>query len=251
MQEFILGFLACFILMIALRIAVHVLRIYIFRNVDEKVLTTFIHYLVRAQEVEPSVLCLLCNRKTAMFAGLEPCSGENLVRFILRNEYNSLWKELYANYKAGASQAIVVGTSGIGKSMFRFYVIREWLLNRIESDFNHILLNVNNEFFVINRQGKARRVVRKEIYRFGTFALLDPCELLDRVHNLGFEFLIVTTSPSPLVGQATGYSLTQLTKNATVYPMKAWIRKEVQQGMPNVDQKRLKMFSHKIFRLEF
>jgi hypothetical protein len=213
---------------------------------DEKIFSAFIRSLMRAEEIESCVLSLPCNPAIASAVGLRISPAETNVRFVIREEYVTLWKRLDTKFKAeGAKESIVIGTSGIGKSMFRFYILREWLFERINVGCEFVVLNLDETFYLIDRKGNAKRVPHQEISRFEVLALLDPCELLSGQQTLRFGFLIVTTSPSPLVGQSIVCSLTQLTKYATIYPMKAWNGAEVQKGMPNVDPKRLEMFCYK------
>jgi hypothetical protein len=215
------------------------------KMLDEKFLTDFIQSLACGKEIHPRVLCLQCRPDVAHAAGLRISPMDECVRFVLRDEYAALWKRLFADYKAGAKEAIVIGTSGIGKSMFRFYILREWLLNKFDLGCEYVILNLDETFFLIDRNGNAQLVCCETMPRVGVFALLDPCRLLNGQHSLRFSFLMVATSPSSFVGQSRVCSLTQLTKNATIFPMKAWLSVEVRKGMPNVDLKRLEMFSYK------
>ena len=106
--------------------------------------------------------------------------------------------------------AIVVGTSGIGKSAFRFYVMRQWLKGHEKlpkARFPKVILNLGDIFYemddscAVHELPEVRSLAKLPADRL---ALLDPCvQIAGLDKSLHFNFMLVTTSASPLSGQET------------------------------------------------
>ena len=79
--------------------------------------------------------------------------GATELNFLLRKEYEQLVEQMQVCAKRGA---IVVGTSGIGKSAFRFYVMRQWLKGHEKlpkARFPKVLFNFGRTFFEMDVDG--------------------------------------------------------------------------------------------------
>jgi ABC-type transport system involved in cytochrome bd biosynthesis fused ATPase/permease subunit len=103
--------------------------------------------LKSAEVDENGVVKLECSQQALMISQLPqlntgPCS--NLM--LLRETYKEIHGKIFDNFKRGGSlsrQVCVLGTAGIGKSSFRYFILRQWLRGEIEIQFNSVLVNVS------------------------------------------------------------------------------------------------------------
>ena len=133
--------------------------------------------------------------------------GATELNFLLRAEYEQLIEQMQACAKRGA---IVVGTSGIGKSAFRFYVMRQWLKGHEKlpkARFPKVIFNLGDAFYemddscAVHELPEVRSLAKLPADRL---ALLDPCvQIAGLDKSLHFKFMLVTTSASLLSGQET------------------------------------------------
>jgi hypothetical protein len=174
--------------------------------------------------------------------GLDKIKGQESVVFLLRNEYQSKWNEINENYRDGLPRVVITGTSGIGKSAFCFFVLRQWLLGD-GKDFDSVVFNADERYYRVDPLGKVTKYKEQEALDRRSLSLLDPCALLDKKKRLGFRLSIVTSSPSPLTKQQTRnkYSLRDL--NCYTLVMKAWTVGELRAVYPHADERRILDFS--------
>ena len=127
-------------------------------------------------------------------------TGTQELNFLLRKEYDTLVEDMQVCKKRGA---IVVGTSGIGKSAFRFYMMRRWLNNDEKlpkTRFPKVIFNLGTTFFEIDVDGTVSELPPVQDLaklRKDRLALLDPCQQIAGLDkSLHFNFMLVTTSAS-------------------------------------------------------
>ena len=211
--------------------------------ISDKPLTKFFQKLQSAKSTQiagttAEIVVLELEEDDKLILGCPPATGSRF-RFLLREEYERVWNDIQSSFHEGRSKAIVVGTAGIGKSLFRFFICRKWLLNgnRIgESDFEDIRFNVGQHYYVLRRNGTVFKVNSFELCNTRSLALLEPCREIDRVKELLYRLTVVITSPSPLMANGTQSSVTQLTKVARIYVMRLWTIDEWHHVHPHGDR---------------
>lgn len=134
-------------------------------------------------------------------------TGTQELNFLLRKEYDTLVEDMQVCKKRGA---IVVGTSGIGKSAFRFDMMRRWLnkdKKLPQKTFPKVFFNLGVAFYEMDASGTVSPMPKVDVLRHlprDRLALLDPCQQIAGLDkSLHFNFMLVTTSASPLSGQET------------------------------------------------
>mmetsp|Transcript_39146 Transcript_39146/g.103526 ORF Transcript_39146/g.103526 Transcript_39146/m.103526 type:complete len:837 (-) Transcript_39146:638-3148(-) len=169
-------------------------------------------------------------------------------RFVCREEYKRVLKEMVRAFSVGltsSSNAIVTGTAGIGKSAFRYYIIRQWLLGELDLGWKRACINLSeNSFFYVNRDGSVD-IAPSQPLDVDAVALLDPCSLVTSKPH-GFKNIVVTTSASPLAGQMNKVSLSEFGKYAEVYVLGLWTVAEFEKLGVRVSDERLEMFSREV-----
>uniref|UniRef100_A0A7S0QL05 Uncharacterized protein n=1 Tax=Cryptomonas curvata TaxID=233186 RepID=A0A7S0QL05_9CRYP len=142
--------------------------------------------------------------------------------------------------------SLILGTSGVGKSIFRWYLVWKWM--RDDSDiaqfkFEDVRTNMKENFYLVEKDGTARNIPVSSVSSAPTsLALMDPCSIVED-KSFFFKMLVVTSSPSAVVGDAGKPSLTELRKIAFLYVMKWWSVQELKMIKPDVQAKLLERFS--------
>ena len=119
----------------------------------------------------------------------------------MQEEYSRIWDEIRGKATSSNKKFIVAGTAGIGKSLFRLYLLRRWLKGDETLSFARVILNIANAYYVFDRNGEAKLVAKEHLVLQESQALLVPCYLLHRVELLLAKLTILTTSVSSLAGQ--------------------------------------------------
>jgi hypothetical protein len=138
-----------------------------------------------------------------------------------------------------------LGTAGIGKSSFRYFILRQWLRGEIEIQFNSVLINMDETYFVVRQDSDGNvevTVVTEDWNDMDALALLDPCSKLNGKALL-FKMLIITTSCSPLTEQAKICSLSERSKLCSTYVMGLWTLRELKLIKPQINDNILRKFS--------
>ena len=211
---------------------------------------TFFKALCSQQPDKDNVITLDLDPEICSVMQAIPMDAKNSPRFLLRKEYYDLWKTMHSRFinDQRARQFIITGTAGIGKSLYRYFLIREWIQNRLMLEFESVVFNLEERYYRISPDCKVSEISELECKRSRlSLALLDPCPMLNGHKLLSFKMLIVFSSASPLVGQnKAGCSLTELLKEAKVLVMNPWTRDELQKVMPEINETRFSQFSYKI-----
>ena len=180
-------------------------------------------------------------------------SGTQELNFLLRKEYDTLVVDMQVCKKRGA---IVVGTSGIGKSAFRFYLMRRWLNNDEKlpkTRFPKVIFNLGTTFFEIDVDGTVSKLPPVQDLAMlpqDRLALLDPCQQIAGLDkSLHFNFMLVTTSASPLSGQETKTGNYKELQKAfihhqlgTVLVMNVWSYDEIKAVAPDASDELIRNF---------
>ena len=189
--------------------------------------------------------------------GIQKLVGQPNLKFLIRPEYHRLLEETMSTFP-GRRQYVVTGTAGIGKSAFRFFVIREWLLNHEKdgspfSKFESVVFNIGEVYLRIEKSGRVVDYVRDLERDWNSICLFDPCKMLDMQDSLIFALKIVTSSPSPLLKEAKKVSINEFAKNSmtTTLVMSAWTEDEILTVSPKVDYSRLLKFSRVIDKVRY
>ena len=180
-------------------------------------------------------------------------TGTQELNFLLRKEYDTLVEHMQVCKKRGA---IVVGTSGIGKSAFRFYMMRRWLKNDEklpQKRFPKVLFNLGVAFYEMDASGTVSPMPKVDVFHHlpqDRLALLDPCQQIAGLDkSLHFNFMLVTTSASPLSGQETktgNYKELQKAliqhRLGTVLVMHVWSYEEIKAVAPDASDELIRNF---------
>ena len=180
-------------------------------------------------------------------------SGTQELNFLLRKEYDTLVVDMQVCKKRGA---IVVGTSGIGKSAFRFYLMRRWLNNDEKlpkTRFPKVLFNLGVAFYEMDASGTVSLLANPVSFPHlpqDRLALLDPCHQIAGLDkSLHFNFMLVTTSASPLSGQETKTGNYKELQKAliqhqlgTVLVMHVWSYDEIKAVAPDASDELIRNF---------
>jgi hypothetical protein len=195
------------------------------------------------------ILTINCSPDVCKDMGFPPSSSSS-TRFLIRKDYQRLWAEILNEYAENAvvsRKSIVMGTVGIGKSLFRFYLIWKWLMGDqdIAGLFRDIRFNLGNSFYLVQRDGTVLEISEK-ICLWGSaesLVLLDPCHALSGMKDFWCKLLIITSSPSSLVGHSAACNLSQVRKLATIFVMRMWTEEEWFQFSPDTDKEHFAKFS--------
>ena len=186
---------------------------------------------------------------------LQNARGAPHFTFLLRQEYGTLLEKIGTDDE-NKFGAILVGTSGIGKSAFRFYMMRRWLNNDDKlpkKRFPKVLFNLGDKFYEMDEDGAVQTL--PEVRSLATYskerlALLDPCQQIAGLDkSLHFNFMLVTTSASPLSGQETKTgNYKELVKAleehqlGTVLVMHVWSYEEIKAVAPDASDELIRNF---------
>jgi hypothetical protein len=195
------------------------------------------------------VITLQCSEQALILSQLpQNNTGPSSKLMLLRESYKEMFGEIVGRFKAGealSNQVCVMGTAGIGKSAFRYFVLRKWLRDEIDIPFQSVLINMDEVYFVV-RKDPAGNVevtsVSKDWRDMNTLALLDPCSILNG-KILMYQLLVITTSASPLTEQAKICSLSERLKLCSSYVMSLWSLEELNIIKPEIDEEMLRKFS--------
>ena len=212
--------------------------------------TDFIRSL-KSAILNDKVLRFKCDRHVARAMGLNTFDLKiGSVCILIRDEYEDLWRKISSRGQQDemtSANTVIVGTAGIGKSLFRWYLVWKWMQDDPDLNqfgFEDIRINISEDFWAIQKNGMARPIAKHLVNRTASssLGLLDPCSLLQG-HSFRFRMLIVTSSPSCVVGQKEGLSLTQFRKMAVLYVMTRWTLDELRMIKPNLDPDQIEKFS--------
>uniref|UniRef100_A0A7S0MLM3 Uncharacterized protein n=2 Tax=Cryptomonas curvata TaxID=233186 RepID=A0A7S0MLM3_9CRYP len=176
--------------------------------------------------------------------------SDGQVRMLARGDYKNLWGNISTRFLEHAAcfrNSIVTGTSGIGKSVFRWYLVWMWLNHDpsiAKLHFNDVRVNIGETFYLIEKDGTASEIVANilSINASGSLALIDPCPFVQNRKIFPFKMTVITSSLSHVVGQVGKYSLTECSKLAIIYVMALWTLSELKLIMPHICPRRLKQF---------
>lgn len=173
---------------------------------------------------------------------LPPCHAKEPkeLKFLLRQDYERLCDDLkLADSSVRSGAAIVVGTAGTGKSAFRFYVMRRWMRGDFPDKFDVCIFNLSDAYYELCQDGTVYKLATAgslSEYNQCALALFDPSELVKGLGRcLHFKFMLVTTSPSPILGQAETCSLSALAgyPSVPIHVSQMWEREEVLAVQPD------------------
>ena len=221
-------------------------------SADMGALSCFVQSLKQATPSKDNVLTIEASRDVAKWLGISTWK-ENKIVLLIRKDYERLWHDISATFQEQnfISNFLVTGTSGVGKSLFRWYLVWMWIndaLSIAALQFDQIRINVGKDFYLIQKDGRVTFLDKDMIWRDArsSLALFDPCEQLTNEKNFSPEVVVVTSSPSHVVGQVGKYSLTEFVKLAIIFVSAIWTLDELLLIMPNVDQERLEKFGLRI-----
>ena len=209
----------------------------------------FLTALKSAEVDENGIIKLECSKQALKISQLPQINiGPGSKLMLLRETYKEIFGEIFDQFKHGRSmsdQVCVLGTAGIGKSSFRYFILRQWLRGEIEIQFKSVLINMDELFYVVSRDPDGNvevTAVPKDWHDMDALALLDPCSSLNG-KALMFKMLIITTSSSPLTEQAKTCSLSERFKLCSSYVMGLWTLSELKLIQPQIDDDILRKFS--------
>eukprot|EP00434_Breviolum_minutum_P003633 symbB.v1.2.003199.t2/scaffold166.1/size289592/1 len=186
---------------------------------------------------------------------LQNARGAPHFTFLLRQEYGTLLEKIGTDDE-NKFGAILVGTSGIGKSAFRFYMMRRWLNNDDKlpkKRFSKVLFNLGVAFYEMDASGTVSPMPKVDVFHHlpqDRLALLDPCQQIAGLDkSLHFNFMLVTTSASPLSGQETKTGNYKELQKAliqhqlgTVLVMHVWSYDEIKAVAPDASDELIRNF---------
>jgi hypothetical protein len=194
------------------------------------------------------VITLQCSEQAMKLSQLLQNNSGASKLMLLRDAYKDLFGKIMGRFEKGetlSDQVCIMGTAGIGKSFFRYFVLRIWLRDEIEIPFQSVLINMDEVYFVV-RKDPAGNVevtsVASDWRDMNALALLDPCSILNG-KTLMFKLLVITTSSSPLTEQSKICSLSERFKLCSSYVMSLWSLKELLTINPKIDEDILRKFS--------
>jgi hypothetical protein len=199
---------------------------------------TIVEYIVRFDKDE--LLLQYCKS-----IGLVPITGQAEVIFLLRREYHAVWDEIKTQLKAitGENQFVVTGTAGIGKSAFRFFVLRQWLLDFDELDYRSVVFDDFGGYHRVDKAGKVCTFEPDLDIDLESIFVLNPCRLVGKVKHLPYGLTIITSSPTPIQYRNNHqYSIRDF--RCDIFVMKAWTEGEILSISPNLDMSRYRKFSY-------
>jgi hypothetical protein len=208
------------------------------------VIPIFVKALKEAELVD-DVLTIECESEICHSVGF-PLVSSSSTKFLFRKDYKRLWIEIMEDF-ACSRKSIVVGAAGIGKSLFRFYLIWKWfgVDEDISGIFKDVRFNSGRRFYSVRKDGTVLPISNDQCLMESreSLVLLDPCPELSGIKDLMCKLLIVTSSPSALIGHSAVCSLSQLRKLSTVYVMKMWTEEEWYLFSPGTDKDLFSKFS--------
>jgi hypothetical protein len=191
-------------------------------------------------------LIINCSAVICKRLGFEKSESASSCKLYVRDEYVRLADQILSDFKRGtkfnSDRIIVTGTAGIGKSMFRLYLIWRWMNDDPEMIFKDARFNLGFVRYLVTKDGESRMVDSGGLGMDGSesLAVLDPCpELLDTKNKI-YKLLVVTTSPSPLAGQANKADLGELMKIAIVHVMPLWSLPELQDVFTSISKRQIR-----------
>jgi hypothetical protein len=157
---------------------------------------------------------------------------------------DQILSDLKRGTKFDSDRIIVTGTAGIGKSMFRLYLIWRWMNDDPDMIYDDARINLGFAFYPVTKDGESRLVDSGLLVMdsLESLAVLDPCpQLLNSKAKL-FKLLVVTTSPSPLAGQANKADLGEFMKITIVHHdvMPLWSLPELQDVFRNISKSQIR-----------
>jgi hypothetical protein len=186
-----------------------------------------------------------CKASFFGFFGGSP-SDSTTFKFLILQQYLDIWRfceDKLSSQDIYRNQLIILGTAGIGKSASRFLYILMWLEKEMKHDFEFVVFNHGEDFYVVHPNGNVFRSSSTD-YRWSTsLLLLDPCLYLATAQIVVCRMLIVFTSPSPLVGQPNTINLSRLEKVSNTYVMNAPTVDDLAKLHYAPDEMHLKRFS--------
>ena len=191
-------------------------------------------------------LIINCSAVICQKMGFEKYKSASGCKLYVRDEYVRLADRILSDIKCGtkfnSDRIIVTGTAGIGKSMFRLYLIWRWMNDDPDMIFDDARINLGFEFYLVMKDGESRMVDGGLMGMDGleSLAVLDPCPQLLNTKNKIYKLLVVTTSPSPLAGQANKADLGELMKIAIVHVMLLWSLPELQDVFTNISKRQIR-----------
>lgn len=198
---------------------------------------------------ENNVLSLDIEQHIAKSMGVHTFHSETGHALILiRDDYQNLLDKMILTRKdkfQDTSHAVVSGTAGIGKSVFRWYLVWKWMNEDLGFSFQDIRVNAGKSFYIVEKDGTTKQIfnhLELLLRADASLALLDPCVLVED-KDFVFSMVIVTASPSSIVGQVGKVSLSEFMKHAIVFVMKLWTLDEVKKVKPDLDPDLLQKFS--------
>jgi hypothetical protein len=176
-------------------------------------------------------------------------NGPSSKRMLFRTEYDRIFGEAMGEFQRKAScsnSVIIVGTDGIGKSCFRFYILWKWLHSEkpddVLSTLDKVMINFGENYFVVHKD-KCVHQVTKNWVGMKSLGLMDPCEMVAG-KDMKWKLVFITTSVSPLIAQAKPDSLSQRRILSYVTVMEDWPLRELKLIHPQPDPDRLKKFTY-------
>ena len=155
-------------------------------------LACVIKSLLEAEESDGGVLTLDLDPIIGFDFGIPLFREEKTVKFYIREEYIRIWGLIESKYDENCRRKFTVtGTAGIGKSLFRFYVLRRFLKFDLSLTFERVIMNFEKEYFMIDQTGNAVQVGKDEIIYKESLALLDQCDILNGVAKLRAKLTIL------------------------------------------------------------
>ncbi len=198
-------------------------------------------------EEEKGTIRLACSTKalsTALFSQNKTGASANFM--LLRESYKEIFGDILKKFKDGeplCNQVCVIGSAGIGKSTFRYFVLRKWLRNEIDIPFKNVLINFGEAYFLVSKDTGGKVEVKSVLSTWDdmdTLALLDPCSKLNGKAPFS-ALLIVTTSASPLTEQTC--TLSERLKLCSSCVMRVWTLDELKLIKPEIEDELLRKFS--------
>ena len=189
-----------------------------------------------------NVLDIVGNDLLCRYLGIEKLPGQTNVKFLLRSEYLRIWDSIITQYPDD-TKFLVTGTAGIGKSAFRYFILREWLLKDDGFGFESVVFNVYENYFRVMKDGSVSGYVQDMDLDLMSMCLFDPCSGIDGQGEFFFGLAIVTTSPSALTKVTGRFNLRAYSRLSKLFVMDAWRESEIRKVSPNVDNDRLVQFS--------
>ena len=159
--------------------------------------TDFIRSL-KSAILNDKVLRFNCDRRVARAMGLNTFDLKTgSVCILIRDEYEDLWRKISSRGQQDemtSANTVIFGTAGIGKSLFRWYLVWKWMQDDPDLNqfgFEDIRINISEDFWAIQKNGMARPIAKHLVNRTASssLGLLDPCSLLQG-HSFRFRMLL-------------------------------------------------------------